>query len=120
MRIFLYLKTIIMDMHAFNIEMGAHFIGARRRIIPSIAIVAAVSNLTIELIIGFGEGSQRGRQFSIGGSMGVIGLDQFLQYPFLSSSIRSEGVKIFVEVIRGHGQTIGLLGGSRRLLVCAM
>ena len=120
MRIFFQLKTIVMDMHALNIAMGAHFLGARRRIIPLVAIVAAVANLTRELLIGFGKGSQRGRQFSIGGSMGVIGLDQFLQYPFLSSSIRSEGVKIFVKVIRGHGQTIGLLGGSRRLLVCAM
>ena len=96
-------------MHAFNIAIGAHFLGARRRITPLVAIVAAVANLTRELLIGFGKGSQRGRQFSIGGSMGVIGLDQFLQYPFLSSSIRSEGVKIFVEVSSQTSWTILLI-----------
>ena len=96
MRIFLHLKTIVRDMHAFNIVIGEHFLGARRRIIPSVVIVAAVPNLTRELLIGFGEVSHRYRQFIIGGSKGAIGLDQFLKFILLSGSSCIEGVKIFV------------------------
>ena len=77
-------------MHAFQISMGTHCFGLRRRIISLDAVVAAVSNLTRELIIGFNEDGHSGRKFSVGGSEGGIGL---------TKSSNTKGVKIFVEVI---------------------
>ena len=66
-------------MNSFNLAMGEHFIGARRRRIQSVVIVVTFANLTRELHIGFVEGIHRGRQLIIGGSEGGIDPGQFLQ-----------------------------------------
>ena len=66
-------------MHEIQLEMGAHFLSARHRRLPSVAIVAAVDKPTRELLIAFNEGSHRGIQFSVCGSEGGTGLGQFSQ-----------------------------------------
>ena len=45
----------------------------------STVFVAAVANLTRELLIGFNEDGHSGLQFSVGGSEGVISFDQLTQ-----------------------------------------
>ena len=121
--ILLQLEARIGGMHDIYLAMGAQILRAGRMILsgPGDFIFLAVTHPTREFTVGLNEDVHRGRQFGIGGGEVSIGPHQLFQQIIFSGSVRSEEIKMFVEVSIPPGWTICLfLFYFRRLPKCAV